>query len=155
MADVLAARGTRTYVYRVFEPGFTAHGGDNPLWNGLPKWRQAVSASDVPPETVALSEPRAASGDAAVGGMTGRATMAYLAHFARTGDPNGPSQDGAPLPRWELHTPGAASFMALGPGDALGMRVASDQAAERTRFALIAEYLENLPERGEDHVSST
>ena len=44
------------------------------------------------------------------------AAMAYLVHFARTGDPRGATaHDGTRLPRWEPHVPGSNQFMELGP----------------------------------------
>ena len=153
-ARQLAAHGTPTFVYRVTEPHYTSHGGDNPLWNGVPKWRPTVAMSAVRADAVASAEqpllPMGSLGDAAHSPSSprGRAAMSYLAQFARHGDPNGAlAPSGVPLPHWEPHVAGAAQFMELGPR--LGMGSAPDAALEQARFALVAEYLSSLPKRGQ------
>lgn len=92
------------FVYRVAERGFTRHGWDTPLWNGVGRTR---GGQDVHP----------------TGGDAGERAMAYLAAFAKTGNPNAPpSADttSSSAPTWEAHTSGADSFMLIGSADSLG-----------------------------------
>ena len=125
MADLLALHRTPAYVYRVTEEGFTRHGSDSPLWNGVSRARDARGPGKEP-----------------AGAATSRAAMAYLCNFARTGDPNGVGRDGKSLPHWERHTQGADGFMELGPN--LGMHSPKEPAMERARFALAWEHLESI-----------
>ena len=74
MADLLAEapQAAPVYCFCITQPGFTKHGRDTPLWNGV---RGNRDATDLPPNL---------------------AMMQYLANFATSGDPNG-----AGLPQWQ------------------------------------------------------
>jgi para-nitrobenzyl esterase len=136
VADLLARLSPGVFMYRVAERGFTKHGWDTPLWNGVGRPRPFIGGQPVHPS----------------GGTVGETAMAYLATFARSGSPNVLSSEaevGRPgAPTWEAHQPGADKFMLLGSTEMLdgagasssvGMSTLSPTELARLRF--FAEYL--------------
>ena len=87
MADLLAEapQAAPVYCFCITQPGFTKHGRDTPLWNGV---RGNRDATDLPPNL---------------------AMMQYLANFATSGDPNG-----AGLPQWQPHAVNSPVEMEVG-----------------------------------------
>lgn len=113
MADLLveAPQAAPVYCFCITQPGFTKHGRDTPLWNGV---RGNRDASMLPPRDEGLS------------------MMEYLANFATRGDPNG-----AGLPRWQAHSVDEPVEMEVGPR--VGMRQRA--SAAHSRYALMGRYV--------------
>lgn len=119
MADLLvtAAEPPDVFTYLVTEPGFTEHGRDTPLWNGV------RGPGDKHPIPAASPSPGAC--------------MQYLVNFARHGDPNGSPSSSAPLPYWAKHAVGATAHMVLGP--TVGMHPRPSEWHQR--FALMGDFI--------------
>ena len=97
---VMAPRPPPVFLYRLTVPGYTGHGEDTPLWNGiLPKADLVAN----PAERITQLATHAACTEQVMG---------CLCALARAGDPSVPS-----LPSWPAHTADSALYMELGEGE--------------------------------------